>query len=352
MSLESPGLESAAEVGPLTEIVATAGSTVWQVVAENLPRDLQWPTLILTLGLAALIWTLRKGHGSKGADGRERATGLVEFLLPRDIYTHVSARVDIWLWVLERVLRPFWAVGVFATLGPAAEQGVIALLFEFFGTAPDLEVNYAWMLLYSLFTLLCYDFVFYVTHFTMHKVPALWAIHKVHHSAEVLTPLTRYREHFLAGPIWATGAALSYGFAGGLFGYAFAGQITPATVFNISFFTLLFGFNGSFRHYHVQFRYPRWLELWLQSPAMHHAHHSYLPQHWDTNMAAVTSIWDRMFGTLYIPEKDEYTPWGIGPEMQDENRSFWQNTIGPFRDWYTMIRGTPTAVESPDSSPP
>jgi len=43
----------------------------------------------------------------------------------------------------------------------------------------------------------------------MHQVPVLWAIHKVHHSAEVLTPLTRYREHFLAGPIWAAGGALS-----------------------------------------------------------------------------------------------------------------------------------------------
>ena len=70
---------------------------------------------------------------------------------------------------------------------------------------------------------------------------------------------------------------------------------------------------------------------------MHHVHHSYLEQHWDKNMAALTSIWDRMFGTLYIPEKDEYTPWGIGPETQGENRSFWQNTIGPFRDWLVML---------------
>ena len=54
-------------------------------------------------------------------------------------------------------------------------------------------------------------------------------------------------------------------------------------------------------------------------------------------MAAVTSIYDRMFGTLYIPEKDEYTPWGIGPETQDEYRTFLQNTTGPFRDWYKML---------------
>ena len=70
---------------------------------------------------------------------------------------------------------------------------------------------------------------------------------------------------------------------------------------------------------------------------MHHTHHSYLEKHWDTNMAAVTSIYDRLFGTLYIPEKDEYTPWGIGPHTQHDYRSFWQNTTGPFKDWYKML---------------
>lgn len=71
--------------------------------------------------------------------------------------------------------------------------------------------------------------------------------------------------------------------------------------------------------------------------AMHHVYHSYLQPQWDKNFAAVTSIWDRMFGTLYVPQKDKHTPWGIGPETQGEYRSFWQNTIGPFRDWCTML---------------
>ena len=72
---------------------------------------------------------------------------------------------------------------------------------------------------------------------------------------------------------------------------------------------------------------------------MHHVHHSYLPQHWDKNLAAVTSIWDRLFGTLYIPEKDETTPWGLGPETQGNYRTFLQNTLGPFSDWHAMAFG-------------
>ena len=45
----------------------------------------------------------------------------------------------------------------------------------------------------------------------------------------------------------------------GLFAYLFNGGITQATLFNAGFFSFLFGLTGSFRHYHVQFLYPRWL---------------------------------------------------------------------------------------------
>ncbi|MFK7733554.1 MAG: sterol desaturase family protein [Pseudomonadales bacterium] len=321
--------------GPFTEL----SNELFDVLANNLPSDLHWKTLLLTAVIALFIWWKRGGRGSKGADGHERAAGILEFLLPRAIYSHVSARVDIGLWVIERLLRPIWFVALLAAIAPTTEQHVIKVLEWTIGSSPGLHSNYAWMLLYSLLGLLVYDAVFFITHYTMHKVPALWAIHKVHHSAEVLTPLTRYREHFLAGPIWAAGYAFSLALVSGLFAWLFSGGITAATLFNVGFFALLFGFNGSFRHYHVQFHYPRWLSRWLHSPAMHHIHHSYLPQHWDKNFAAVTSIYDRLFGTLYIPEKDEFTPWGIGPESQEQNRSLWHNTIGPFRDWYQMLRG-------------
>lgn len=319
--------------GPFSEL----SSKFFEVLADNLPADLHWQTLLLTACIAVFIWWKRGGRGSKGADGRERPADILEFLVPRSIYSHVSARVDIGLWVIERLLRPFWFVALLAAIAPTTEQQIIKALEWGFGSSPGLQSNYAWMLLYSLLGLLVYDAVFFLTHYTMHKVPALWAIHKVHHSAEVLTPLTRYREHFLAGPIWAAGYAFSLALVAGLFAWLFNGGITAATLFNVGFFALLFGFNGSFRHYHVQFHYPRWLSRWLHSPAMHHIHHSYLPQHWDKNFAAVTSIYDRLFGTLYVPDKDEYTPWGVGPESQEQNRSLWHNTIGPFRDWMQMI---------------
>ena len=182
MSLENTHIATGAEniVGPFTQMSQTVANFFLDTAATNIPKDLEWEVVLLTLTIAGLIWFARDGHGSKGVDGRVRKAGLLKFLLPKDIYTHASARVDIWLWVAERMLYPFWAIGLLATVGPATEQSVISLLQSIFGSSPELHPNLAWMLLYSLVTLLCYDFVFFLTHYAMHKAPALWAMHKVH----------------------------------------------------------------------------------------------------------------------------------------------------------------------------
>ena len=192
-------------MGPLTDI----SSTALLLIQNNLPRDLTWPFLFTTLFLGIALWTLRNGRGAKDATGQERpADTLMQFLLPYDIYSHVSARVDVSLYLFERMLHPLWAGALILAVGVTAEKAIISCLLGTLGESPRLDVNYAWMMLYSFVTLLLYDFIFYVIHFTEHKVPALWVIHKVHHSAEVLTPLTRYREHVLEGPIYATGLPL------------------------------------------------------------------------------------------------------------------------------------------------
>ena len=333
-SLEVEDLEV---IGPFTEITQNLGGVLWKVLGENVPGSLHWSMLLITLALAILLYWIRGGRGAKTAEGRERQSNTFsEYLFPADIYRHVSARVDIWLWCLERVLRPFWVVSLLVVFAPGIETTIIRSLEWTLGSTPALEPNYLWMLFYSLTILLLYDLFFYAIHYSMHRFTFFWAIHKVHHSAEVLTPLTRYREHFLAGPIWASGGMLAYSISGGIFAYLFDGSLAAATLFNLGFFSALFGLTGNFRHSHILLHYPVWLSRWLQSPAMHHSHHSYLPQHLGTNLAAVTSIWDRLFGTIYIPEKDEFTPWGLGDETQKDYRSFQQNVFGPFLDWWEM----------------
>ena len=146
--IDEPIADAATEVvGPLNETTQELSNYLWHLVANNLPRDLTWQFLSVTVVLAIGIWLVRQGRGSRGADGRERPASLLKFLFPKDIYTHISARVDIWLWVTERVLRPLWFVGLMATVGPSAESAMIASLNGIIGASPGLDINYGWMLL-------------------------------------------------------------------------------------------------------------------------------------------------------------------------------------------------------------
>ncbi|MFT5574285.1 MAG: sterol desaturase/sphingolipid hydroxylase (fatty acid hydroxylase superfamily) [Cryomorphaceae bacterium] len=65
---------------------------------------------------------------------------------------------------------------------------------------------------------------------------------------------------------------------------------------------------------------------------MHHTHHSYLEKHWDTNLGLITSIWDRLFGTLYIAGRYEETPWGFQAQEQRQYTTLKDNLLMPFKE--------------------
>lgn len=329
---------SRSTLGPYSEIAARVADALYEaVLPSSRSGTLHWPLLALMLATGLAFFVIRAGRGARGADGHERRVGLAEYLLPREIYTHPSARVDIGLYLLDRALMPLWlALGV-GLIAPYVERWTLVAAQDLFGPGPALTVTLGWKLAYGLVTLLVADMIFYFTHLFGHRTRIGWAFHKVHHSAAVLTPLTRYREHFAEGILYAAGAAAGLGLCGGAFAYIVRGPITEITVMNLGIFVFLFAINGNFRHYHVSFRYPRWLERWLQSPGMHHVHHSYLPQHRDKNLGLVTSVWDRLVGTLYIGDPYEETPWGLEPNEQAHYSTFVQNVFNPFRDVYALL---------------
>lgn len=343
--LEQSGIEekSGEILGPFSDIANHVAEALWDAVLPGSPgASLSWELLTLTLIIAAAFWLLRRGRGAKGANGRERPTqSLLQYLFPKDIYTHPSARVDIGLYLLDRGMMPIWFALFLGSVAPFIEANMIAGLQLAFGASPAVEPTVPWRLVYGLVTILIADMVFYWTHYMMHKTQIGWAVHKVHHSAQVLTPLTRPREHFIAAPVWALGPAIGLSLSGGIFAWVFNGSITQITVINVGIFTLLYQLNGNFRHHHISFRYPRWLEFWLQSPGMHHTHHSYLEKHWDTNLGLVTSIWDRLMGTLYIPDKYEETPWGLAQKDQVEYTTLKDNLTTPFREIARILRRKP-----------
>jgi len=50
----------------------------------------------------------------------------------------------------------------------------------------------------TLVLFLAYEIGYWVDHYLKHRITFLWEFHKLHHTAEVLTPLTNFRNHPIA----------------------------------------------------------------------------------------------------------------------------------------------------------
>lgn len=146
-------------------------------------------------------------------------------------------------------------------------------------------------------TMLSIDFASYVVHRLLHKVPILWKIHRVHHSATSLTPLTTYRQHPLEPLILYGARGLAAGIGLSVF-YLFFPHRTPViTVAGLGAGFFIYMFTVNLHHAPVPVRYPRRLRRWLISPHIHHLHHSANPIHYGRNFGVVFAIWDRLFHT-------------------------------------------------------
>ena len=163
--------------------------------------------------------------------------------------------------------------------------------------------------------LLFQSFLRYWMHRLEHVIPAFWALHKFHHSAESLSLLTSARSTELARGIEA-----------GLV-FAPAAFLTDATapvppihspMFAIAvvyfIYSTFVGINGYFVHSNLTTDYG-WIGRWLiVSPRMHRLHHAKSPNYHDRNFTFDLVIWDRLFGTYAAcaPDTDPRTiPLGL-----------------------------------------
>ena len=170
---------------------------------------------------------------------------------------------------------------------------------------------------FTTFLFLFEDFSKYIVHRWMHKLSFLWAFHKVHHSAEKLTPLTVFRTHPVEGIIFSFRSAFVQGISISFFYYLFGNKVDLATILGVIVFLFFFNVLGSnLRHSHIRIRYWIWLERFLISPAQHQLHHSVAEEHHDKNFGASLAIWDWIFGTLHLSiEKDDFQ---LGVKEPDE----------------------------------
>lgn len=274
------------------------------------PRDgfsLYYLAGAMLFALSVALWRRR---ARKSLNPR----GLLRFLFSRRVALHPSSRLDYRSYVFNSLLVAA-VFGVITLTAGASRHGFDAA-FDMLGWRGEGHAP-AWlaMTLVTVAQVLLVDLLYWGLHYAFHNVPWLWNLHKVHHSAEVMTPFTEWRGH----PLEIIGFASLAPIAAGLclaVGVRLLGRgAVPASVLGMNVFLVahLMTFHH-LRHGQAWIAARGWLGRIVHSPAHHHLHHSTDPAHYGKNLGYALSVWDWAFGTLLVPGKQPRLKFGVPGE--------------------------------------
>ena len=210
---------------------------------------------------------------------------IMEYMAPRRELEHVKAKrwFTNWLIVIidSFVLRLIFtgaAVGV-AIWAEANGYGIFNLI----------EVPTVISVLVCFIVL---DFTIWFAHVASHKIPLLWAVHRMHHSDVDIDVSTAIRFHpieIILSMVWKMIIVVILG----------------APAISVLIFEIVL--NGAAMFNHSNIKLPLWLDrilrVFIVTPDMHRVHHSIVHQETDSNYGFNLAIWDRLFGT-YIDQPE------------------------------------------------
>lgn len=226
-------------------------------------------------------------------------------LFPRKLTTHRSNRADLAYLFFNVFLFGIvlgWAVLQYQFLSNA----IIAGLVNAFGaTTPSRLPSWFSNSVITVMLFLAYEIGYWLNHWLSHRVPFMWEFHKVHHSAEVLTPLTNFRVHPIYALIFANILAITASIANGLGNYMFGDTAYQYALSDTNIILVLFIHTYvHLQHTHIWIPFTGFFGRLFVSPAHHQVHHSTNPKHFNRNFGSCLAVWDWMFGTLYVPGKE------------------------------------------------
>lgn len=271
------------------------------------PLCLLYLATSFTLVALLFLWT-RRGRGRD----------LVAYLFPKRILLHPSALADYRFFIVGSVLMTLMGAYIYLSsdwLNLQVVKGLTAAFGPRVPAAPGLAARVVMTVLYVVL----FDLGYWFNHWLMHKVPWLWEFHKAHHSAEVLTPLTSLRAHPYEKIQESNIVIVTTGCLYGAFSYLYGAaahefELWQVNILMFAYFMTVHNLRHS--HFWLPIRGP--LAHIIQSPAHHQVHHSTSKRHIDRNFGLCLSMWDWLFGTLYIPEKQqEEFSLGIGRESAE-----------------------------------
>jgi Fe(3+) dicitrate transport protein len=289
----------------MTETILNLGSAMLQPLLDPASRTFV-PYL---LSAALILWVTHKRMGRAG--GWRAAWGT-------DRWAHPSSRLDLQVYIARRLfgfmgLLPFaagaWGLAVWISTG----------LDRWLGTPEIPTVSPGWLTLgYTLTLFVVWDLSRFLTHLAMHKIPLLWQFHQVHHSAEVLTPLTFHRIHPFESALYALRGTATTGVMAGTAYWMFRGTAIEFNLLGVHGLGVLFnGLTGNLRHSHAWIRFGASVERWLLSPAQHQLHHGIDPAFHDANFGTWLACWDRLLGSLQLAPVQPITRVGLSAANHD-----------------------------------
>lgn len=291
----------------------------------DLSHPLAWPYLLSSLAIAWIVFVVVKRHGATEC----RSFG--EFAFPARLYRHPSTKLDWKFGVCDLMLQFLLYMPIMTGIGLLGAKAMTALVVGSWRWEPPSMLSPVGMVAAAVGFFVLHDFINYWTHVLFHRVPLLWLFHRVHHSAEVLTPVTAFRVHPVEILTFAAVQAPVVGMAAVFYQNLLGEDQRITMVFGVSIFTFLSGILGShLRHSHVWLSYGPVLNRVFMSPAHHQIHHSVDAHHWNKNFAVKLAVWDALFGTLYIPAKRETLSVGLPGSDRHEFTSVSRLYLLPF----------------------
>jgi ornithine lipid hydroxylase len=228
------------------------------------------------------------------------------------VYPKLDAQTDwislaIILGLLEPLLKtaiPLMALAI-ASLFPMDK-----LIQGFWG-----HLDFVWQLL--LVTLVI-EFLYYWAHRWHHSVPSLWWLHALHHSPEKVYALNGFRLHPLNHLLNALIAVFPMVVLGApaeaLLGYLALSQ--PIIIL---------------QHANLALR-PGLLNHLFSTNQVHRWHHSNLAGEGNTNFGRTLIMFDKLFGTFYLPEEGKPQYYGLFKQGQyPSTASYWSQVIFMFK---------------------
>ncbi len=262
------------------------------------------------------------------------------YVFPKDIILHRSSLNDYLFFYTDMLFQGSFIVILFSSLSTVVSYLTETNLNVLMPSLNDaLQGIYGMGLMTTLILAVVADFALFFCHFLQHKIPWLWEFHKVHHSAEVMTPITVFRMHPVDNLlVFSMGGMLS-GMALGCAVFFIGHNVVFYNVAGVNLILIFFYLVGyNLRHSHIWWSWGPFFSRIFISPAQHQIHHSSAPEHFDKNLGFTFAFWDGLFGTLYVPRAKETIIFGLGAEENEKFSTFWSLYLMPFINLYHNFR--------------